>query len=321
MPAATPSPTPSPAPIFPSWRAEHSTHWNRRPLAIEHTLHTHALFGTDALAALIDRYPADDCALVQTRRDESGARRWREGRIGAVPGREVIASIARHSLWLNLRDVGRHSPAHAALMEAAYAEIAGHVPGFDARAIKIGILISSPLAQVPYHCDLPGQALWQIGGRKTVRVYPAAAPYLTPQALEDIAYSGFEFKLDYEPAFDANAEVCELAPGRMLTWPLNAPHRVDNHDCLNVSVTTEHWTDANRRSQRLLVANGLLRHRLHWEPASRALSGPGYWAKSALQAAWRRSPWAAATQRAHRPVEFDLAPDAADGVAELAAPR
>lgn len=302
--------------VFPDWKPEHTAGWNQRAMNLAHTLHRHPLFGLDALADLIDAYPRDGYALVHTSRGDGGARRWREGDIAGVPGRQVIDLIGAGTMWLNLRDVGRYSRAYGELIEAAYAELVSHLPGFDPQALKMGILVSSPMAQVPYHCDLPGQALWQIVGRKRITVYPPRAPYLDPVALENIAYSGFEFKLQYQPEFDAAAEVFELEPGRMLTWPLNSPHRVDNHDCLNVSVTTEHWTGANRRAQRMLLANGVLRNRLHWAPGSRALEGPSYWAKAALQAAWRRSPWAASTQRAHRPVEFRLDARQPGGVAD-----
>lgn len=308
--------------ILADWRPDFIDHWNARPLKISHRLHLDPLFGLEALAELIDGYPRADYALVHTSRSGDGATRWREGDIAGLPGRQVIETIASGSMWLNLRDVGRHSSRHGALLEAAYAELREHLPGFDPQAMKMGILISSPSARVHYHCDLPGQALWQIHGRKQVHVYPARAPFLEPEALENIAYSGFEFKLHYDPTFDAAAQVFELEPGAMLTWPLNSPHRVDNEPGLNISVTTEHWTPANRRSQRVLLANGVLRHRLHWTPASRATEGASFWVKSALQAAWRRSPWSARVQRAHRPIEFRLDPRSPDCIADLpAAPR
>ena len=311
-----------PAPVFAVWKPEFTEGWNRRPMNLPHTLHTSPLFALDALALLIESYPKSDYALVQTSRSGDGQRRWREGDIAGTPGRSVIDTIAGGSMWLNLRDVGRLDRRYGALLDAAYAELAGHIPGFEASAMKMGILISSPNAQVHYHCDLPGQALWQIHGRKRVYVYPPRAPYLEPEALENIAYTAFEFKLDYRPEFDAAAQVFELEPGGMLTWPLNSPHRIDNHDCVNVSVTSEHWTAANRRSQKVLLANAVLRHRLHLAPAGHAVSGAGYWGKVALQAAWRRSPWAARTQSAHRPIEFRLAADAPGGIRDIApAPR
>ena len=49
-------------------------------------------------------------------------------------------------------------------------------------------------------------------------------------------------------------------PGEMLHWPLHSPHRVDNHDCLNVSLTTEYWTDPIRRMVRMKSGNAVLRY-------------------------------------------------------------
>ena len=236
--------------VFAPWLEETRSHWNQRPMRLQHHLHEHPALQLDALAALIESYPRSDYALVHTSRHGDGRARWREGEIAGTPGRAVIDAIAGGSLWLNLRQANARGPAYAQLLEQAYAEIAAQVPGFDAGALKMGILISSPQAQVHYHCDLPGQLLWQIHGRKRVWIYPAAAPCLQPEWLEDIAYTGFEFSLVYDPAFDRMAMVFDLEPGQMLTWPLNAPHRVENADCMNVSVTTEHWTPENRRATR-----------------------------------------------------------------------
>lgn len=307
------------SPIFTDWQARHTRDWNRQPLCLQHRLHESPLFSRDALAALIERYPATDSALVLSNRQGDGQRRWREGDIGNVPGHRVIDTIAAGSMWLNLRDVGKHERGYADLLDAAYAEMAANVPGLDAKALKMGILISSPNVQVHYHADLPGQTLWQINGRKRVYVYPNQPPYLTPEALEDISLTGVEFKLTYEPGFDRAAKVFELEPGQMLTWPLNCPHRIDNHDCLNISLTTEHWTDENRRSQKVNLANAVLRRRLGLQPRSRATTGAGFIAKSALQAAWRRSPWGKQVQRIERPIDFRLSPDAPGGYVDTAA--
>ncbi len=307
--------------ILAPWAAADRAAWNQRPLRLQHHLHQQPAFQLDALAALIETYPRPDYALVMTNRQGDSGQRWREGDLAGTPGRQVIDTIASGSLWLNLRQAHLHGTAYAELLARAYAEIATQVPGFSARSLKMGILISSPGAQVHYHCDLPGQLLWQIAGRKRVWVYPPTAPYLQPEWLEDIAYTGFEFSLVYDPAFDRQALIFELEPGQMLSWPLNSPHRVDNEDCLNISVTSEHWTPENRRAQKVHLANAVLRHRLGLKPQGRALAGPAYWAKAALQAAWRRSPLASATQRQRRSVEFRLAPGEPGGCIDIAAGR
>ncbi len=180
--------------VFGDWRPEHTAGWNREVLSLPHHLHQHALFSLDALAELIDGYPADDYLLAQAGHTDAG-RRWREGELGDVKGHDVIRLIDKGRMWLNLRNVHLRDPRYGLLLEAAYAEMSRHVPGFEPSAMKMGILISSPQAKVNYHADLPGQALWQISGRKRVHVYPARAPYLTPEALENIAFTGVEFIL------------------------------------------------------------------------------------------------------------------------------
>jgi len=304
--------------VFHPWPAHTSKDWNLKAMRLQHRLHAHPALQLDALGALIDSYPRSDYALVHTSRHGDGRARWREGDINGTPGRQAIDAIAQGSLWLNLRQAHLHGAAYAQMLQQAYDEVAAQVPGFCAGALKLGILISSPRAQVHYHCDLPGQLLWQIHGRKRVWVYPAATPCLQPEWLEDIAYTGFEFSLVYDPAFDRMALVFDLEPGQMLTWPLNAPHRVENADCLNVSVTSEHWTRENRRAQKVHLANAVLRHRMGLRARGRPLSGPGYWAKAALQAAWRRSPWAGAAQKALRPLEFRLDARAPGGLVDIA---
>jgi len=295
---------------MPDWLPAHGERWGRSPQCIPHRLHEHPLFSPTALSALIESYPRGNYSLILTNRNDGEARRWSEGYIDGVRGRDVIDAIAAGSLWLNLREVDRVDGRYAELMAGAYEELARRMPGFEPSAIKMGILISSPRARVHYHCDLPGQMLWQIQGRKRAWIYPPEPPYLLDEWLEDIALTGFELRMTHDPAFDEAAAVFDLAPGGMLNWPLNSPHRIENADCLNISVTTEHWTPHNRRSQQVALANAVLRHSFGVARPDRRLSGPTYWAKAALQAGWRRSPWAQRRQAAARPIEFRLTPDA-----------
>jgi hypothetical protein len=309
--------------VFTDWTSDTAAQWGRKPLSLAHSWHTDPLFSLDSLASLIERYPVSEYALVRTgKRGDQGPerdkRRWREGEIGALNGREVIDAIGRGGMWLNLRNVHTLDARYAALLNAAHDELSQHMPGFAPSALRMGILVSSPDAQVHFHADLPGQALWQIAGAKRVYLYPPRAPYLPPQVLEQIAMTALEVGIPYDPAFDADATVFDLLPGQMLHWPLNAPHRVDNLNVVNISVTTEYWTPEIRRSQMVTVANGVLRRHLGLSPDGRHLSGPGFWAKAVLQAAWRRSPWARRERRLQRPVDFRLVHDAPDGWVDIA---
>jgi hypothetical protein len=60
-------------------------------------------------------------------------------------------------------------------------------------------------------------------------------------------------------AFDDVAEVYDLNPGEVLSWPLNAPHRVTNHDSVNVSLSVSVGTEHAEKRSQLYQANLFLR--------------------------------------------------------------
>lgn len=304
--------------VFETWTDDDRALWGHVPQTLKHTFHRHPLFSRDALADLISRYPRKHYSLIQM--GAQGERRfWKEGDIGGLSGARVIDWIENGRLWINLRQVNDVDPRYAQLLDQAYAEIeanSGLAPTFNR---NMGILISSPNAQVYYHCDLFGQALWQIEGRKRVYIYPSHPPFLTQSQLEDIAVFGLEVDLAYRPCFEPYARRLELEPGQMAHWPLNGPHRVENLDMLNVSVTTEHMTSFILRRHRSLLANGLLRHRLGVGATGLETAGPVHWAKVAAQAVLRRGKWLESKRAAKRPIEFKLDPQGPGRVIDVAA--
>lgn len=302
--------------VLTGWEETYAAVWGHQPLRIAHGLHDMPLFSLASLADLIDRYPRDKYGLVHMGA-ATERRFWREGEIGGLPGARVIEAIANGRMWLNLRNVDTVDPRFREVLDAMFAELTRRVPGFAPAKATCGILISSPNAQVYFHADLPGQHLWQIAGRKHVHVYPCSPPFITPQNLEDIAVFDVEVDVPYAPWYDGYAQVFELAPGQMLSWPLNAPHRVVNADCLNVSMTVSFVTDSIRRLQNVNLANGLLRHRFGYAAGSRAITGPGYWSKAILQKALRDSRWVKRERNARRSVDFRLDPDAIGRVIEM----
>ena len=156
-----------------------------------------------------------------------------------------------------------------------FEEIAAKVPGFEVPKFhQEGILISSPRAEVDYHTDLPSQSLVQIAGTQRVYAYPNTAPFITPQHLEDITLFNVEVDLPSKAWYDDHAKVLDIGPGQMLSWPLNAPHRVENLDTFSVSMTISYSSDDIRRSEAVNFANGLLRHRFGYQPKRWNLRGP-----------------------------------------------
>jgi hypothetical protein len=293
-------------PWFTNWDGKHAALWGNAPVCLQHRVHKSKLFSNDALATLIENYPRQFYMLIHMGEQGQSRRFWREGDIGGLSGSDVIEAIAKGRLWLNLRNVNRVDKRYQELVDALFAELNTRMPDFVTRYRDSGILISSPNAQVYYHADLPGQALFQIAGRKRIYFYPNHKPFLNHADLEHIAIYGVEVEMPYHEWFDQYARIYDFEPGQMFNWPLNAPHRIENHDCLNVSMTVEYGTDAIRRSSALTRANGILRYRLGWTPRSYATHGAAFWTKAMMQQVLRDTQWMKKTKVGRRPIEFKL---------------
>ena len=275
----------------------HTELFGRHTVNLGHTLAASPLFTDDALASLIERAPAGSYHVNTMDVTTHDPRTRREGIVDGLTGAEAIEAVRRGHIWILIQDPGRYDPQYSAMLKGIYDEFEARMPGFKSYKQKLSILISSPKVQVYYHADVPGQTLWQVRGHKRVYLYPNTAPFLPQDALERIVLGeAHEISLKYEPWFDEYAEVVDLAPGRMLHWPLNGPHRIVNADCLNVSFTTEHWTNDLRNTYAVNYANGIMRGRLGAKSLSRPESGPGMWARLGLAAAWK----AAGMQKARK---------------------
>lgn len=306
-------------PVFTDWTASHGESFGQANLNLGHRLVASGLFSDEALAELIERTPRHDYHVSTTDPERHDPKSRREGVIEGLTGRQVLEAIRNGYIWLNLRNPGAYVPAYQRLLGRIYDELETRVTGLETFKQRMTILISSPKVRVGYHSDVPGQTLWQVRGRKRVWVYPMAEPFITSEALERIIMGeSHEVSLAYQPWFDEKTEVIDLEPGRMLTWPLNAPHRVDNHDCFNVSMTTEHWTPALRNAYGVKYANGILRSRLGMQMLSTQPDGLSLYPKLALTAAWKLS--GLQKKRRHRTrIDFRVDPSAALGVRDIPA--
>ncbi|NOT40052.1 MAG: hypothetical protein HOP13_06140 [Alphaproteobacteria bacterium] len=269
------------------WTSANIADFGKAPLRLLHNMHTRPEFSESALARLLEGLGRDDYQLTTMDTASHDLRNWREGELGSLPGHDLLEAVKTGRIWILILGTDKLDPAYRELVHEIYAELRAHVPGFKTSREKMGILISSPNVNVYYHCDIPGQTLWQVRGKKRVFVYPNRAPFLPQATLERIALrETYEF-MPYDPAFDADAMIFDLEPGQMLHWPLNCPHRIVNGNCLNVSFTTEHFTQSDRRTFFVNYANGVLRQRLGRQNLSRSIAGPTYWAKLGVAAAYK----------------------------------
>ncbi len=280
--------------IFTNWKDQNAALFGEHTIVSGHSLAASPLFTDDWLAELIEAAPEGTYHVNTMDPQTHDPRTRREGTIDGLSGHEVIEAVKRGTIWILLQNPGETNSAYAELLTEIYDELHDRVPGLETFKQKMSLLISSPKVQVYYHCDVPGQTLWQVRGTKRVYVYPNRAPFLPQAALERIVLGeAHEISLAYEPWFDDYAQVIDLKPGHMAHWPLNCPHRIVNDDCLNVSFTTEHWTEMLRDAYAVNYANGILRKglksglgaRFDEAPLSQSTHGVSKWGKMGVAAA------------------------------------
>ena len=275
--------------LLTDFTSRHAQLFGRHAVNLGHPFAQSPLFSDAALGTQIERAPRGAYHVNTMDVTTHDPRTRREGVIEGLSGAETLDAIRRGHIWILLQNPDSYDARYGEMLRSIYAELEARVPAFRSYKQKMSILISSPRVQVYYHADVPGQTLWQVRGSKRVYVYPNTAPFLPQPALERIVLGeAHEISLDYQPWFDEHAQVIDLEPGRMLHWPLNCPHRIVNADCLNVSFTTEHWTDELRNAYAVNYANGVLRRGLGAGAVlSRPSSGPGLYARMGLAAAWK----------------------------------
>lgn len=247
------------AELIPAWTPEQVGAFRQAPTTFAHRLAQTGLFEDAALARLLDRYPAElyDINLFDFEAD--GQMRMRTGVRGRLPGAEVLAGIKQGRVWVQLRRVEEHYPALGAAMRQAFHQISERAPGFAAAQINGQLILSAPGAKVPFHADAPGVVLFHLRGRKRVWVYPADEAHMPQRRMEDIVLKQQTEDLPYRREMDAAAEVFDLEPGTALTWPLHAPHRVENLEGFNVSLSVDYQTWGTRLVNGACYANGILR--------------------------------------------------------------
>ncbi len=147
---------------------------------------------------------------------------------------------------------------------------------FRPRSALGTLLLSSPGAQVYYHADGAPTTLFHIRGRKRMWIYPAGDPrFVSQEMMENIFGSAMDEEVPYSPEFDNSAEVFDLGPGDLVWWPLNAPHRIENLDSFNVSLSTRYQTVESERRKLLYNANRFFRRRLGMRKLSVKETGLG----------------------------------------------
>lgn len=233
--------------------------FGKAPVTFEHGLLDTGLFDDAALARLLDVYPAELYDINLFDFDDAGQATMRTGARGRLSGDKVLEGVKQGRIWVQLRRAEAWYPALGDAMRQAFAEIAGQAPGFQPIQINGQLILSAPQAKVPFHADAPGVVLFHLRGRKRIWIYPNDEAHMPQQGMENILLKQQSEDLPYRRDMDAMARQFDLEPGMAVTWPLHAPHRVENREAFNVSLSVDYQTWGSRLTNGAHYANGVLR--------------------------------------------------------------
>ncbi len=254
----------------------------------KHNLHESGLFDDENLIRLFDLHPEVDFG-INTMSTSNHTFGWRNGDRNGVSSETLLKLLYQGHLWVNLRNVRTHHSDIRKAVDSIYDELEANNPTFQAHHRSANLLISSPGAIVYYHVDVPVNMLWHIRGRKRVWVYPPFDTRFSPQKIiEKVCAAEMTEDVPFDPSFDESAQIFDVDPGSLLTWPQLTPHRVENlHDGLCISLSTEHRNPRATRRINVHLANQFLRRNLGMPCRSFEVEGVAAYTKQAVARAVR----------------------------------
>lgn len=288
------------------WPVDTKQDFGQTILSAKHDYGSNDLFDDDGLARLIDLYPRQSLDIWTFGSNREGENPALRGRAPKMSGREIMEAVKHGEIWLNLRRVNLELDELKPIADEIFGSLED-ASGQRVRKRDMGLLISSPKVHVHYHLDIPLVTLVQLRGHKRVWIYPTDPEFAPPEYIEDIVHMEREEDVPYRHAFDRRARVFDLKPGMAVTWPQLAPHRVENANCVNVSLSCEFMTLPSLINANAIYTNALLRKSVGLRPPAQNGMTPLSFGKAAFAAmhkvSTRRVPRSSPT-----PVSFELDP-------------
>lgn len=292
------APEPDTTSILDGWTDDQTARFQKDILTFRHRLEETGLFTDAALIDLLERHPANmlDVCTTGATNDPLYPNKFRTGDFRDASPADLIAAAKAGCVWINVRKAMNIHDDYNAVLKRMYGDLS-EVTGNRAVNANGGVLISSPVARVPYHFDKTEVILWHVRGQKTVHVWPVSQDYIPDRAVEATLTNMIEDDLPYTASFEDHSTVLRLQPGQGATWPLNAPHRVDN-ETFCVSVTTEYSTTESATKSAAMMTNATLRRFFGMNPLYERDGAVARRLKSIAGRVIRKTPLALDTTRA-----------------------
>lgn len=262
-----------------NWTDEHTQRFRKDMFVVEHDLNKTGLFTDEALAELLDKHPRSHLDVCTIADHDVYQAKFRTGDVRDVDGKTLIEAARAGSIWMNLREAMNMHDDYKAVLDRMYGDLS-RLSGTRQFNPRGGILITCPTAETPYHCDPTETILWHVHGQKRMYLYPRTKKYLPDEGYERVLYCDNEDYLPYNSSFDDEAKIFDLTGNDMITWPLNAPHRVENRSYC-VSVTTEYSTPESTLKNAVMYTHAVMRQKFGLNPSWQETSYPSKVIKAA----------------------------------------
>lgn len=269
--------------VFPdSARGALTAAYPQAPTHLTHGIADHPLLSLEALAGLAERLLPDTLEHNAATDLPLGIAYADTPRNG-LSVQETIRRIGECGSWVLLKYI-EQDPAYARLMRDVLGEIEDIVRPMTGEMMRFEgyIFISSPRAVTPLHFDPEYNILFQARGSKTMTLFPTADPEIISQEFFEAYFAGGPRNLPWDEAWNARARPISIQPGEAIYVPILAPHWVQTHDEVSVSLSLTwrsewsfHHADACRFNRRLRKA-GLRPAAPRLYPANNRLKSYGH---------------------------------------------
>lgn len=228
------------------------------PTRLAHQIASHPLLELDALAALARRMRPESLehnAAIDLPLGITNA----ETPYTGLDVHQTIDRIADCGSWVLLKTIDQ-DPAYAGLMREVLSAIEPVVLPCTGPMLRLEgfIFISSPRAMTPLHFDPEYNILFQARGAKTMTLFPTADSDIIGDPFFEQYFAGGPRNLPWKPEWEKRGIPLTIAPGEAIFVPILAPHWVQVHDEVSVSLSLTwrsewsfHHADACRFNRRL----------------------------------------------------------------------
>ena len=249
-----------------NWTSEKNEKFQKELMTFEHRLAETGLFTDEALIDMLDKHPSNclDVCTISNEEHPKYPNRMMTGDFRDASSKEILEAAKAGNIWVNVREGMNRHPDYKKVLDEMYSELS-ELSGRKMSKVRGGILLSSPVAKVPYHFDKTETLLWHVRGKKSLFLYPMTEEFIPDEAHEAVLTNYLEEDLPYDKRFEEHVQRVDLKEGEAAAWKLNSPHRVAN-ETFCVSVTTEYSTRESGIKNSVMITNSILRNKLGLSP-------------------------------------------------------